>query len=362
LWYSTVGTSILITVMVNMLLTLLPVLVEWPIQLITEKLAPLTSVTQRQLNRSFEGPDFELAARYGVILNNIFSSMLYSAGSPVFYLVAAATCGFTYIADKVSLHYLYKTPTRYNDKLAIFASKILPAAAFMHLGFGIWKYSSVMPMVPVSRAITSSVASAIAQGCETRSKMQPNICAWNCEGNPELQCGHVLQKVLVVNDTVCEVQGWGKCMGNDASLLDFNFMARLLTWSTFPTFMLLSLMVLVTVLRLVLLNPVVRLLIKKCCHWQGCCIPRSLIKTIDFLGIDDDDDDGITYTQAVCLSERSPSKKNTSLPSLRDLSAVHLSHLSAVQALHDPSPPALHVHWNGLHLYGAFGLVMLMLC
>ena len=56
------------------------------------------SPEQRQMNKAFEGPDFELAARYGVILNNIFSSMLYSAGSPVFYLVAAATCGFTYLA------------------------------------------------------------------------------------------------------------------------------------------------------------------------------------------------------------------------------------------------------------------------
>ena len=83
LWYSTVGTSILITVLVNMVLTLLPVLVEWPVQVVSEKMAASTCVTQRQLNRVFEGPDFELAARYGVILNNIFSCMLYSAGSPV---------------------------------------------------------------------------------------------------------------------------------------------------------------------------------------------------------------------------------------------------------------------------------------
>ena len=83
MWYSTVGTSILITVLVNMVLTLLPVLVEWPVQVVSEKMAASTCVTQRQLNRVFEGPDFELAARYGVILNNIFSCMLYSAGSPV---------------------------------------------------------------------------------------------------------------------------------------------------------------------------------------------------------------------------------------------------------------------------------------
>ena len=39
----------------------------------------------------------------GVILNNIFSCMLYSAGTPVFYLIAAATYLFTYIGDKLQI-------------------------------------------------------------------------------------------------------------------------------------------------------------------------------------------------------------------------------------------------------------------
>jgi hypothetical protein len=37
-----------------MVLTLLPVLVDWPVQIISEKVAASTSVTQRQLNRVFE--------------------------------------------------------------------------------------------------------------------------------------------------------------------------------------------------------------------------------------------------------------------------------------------------------------------
>jgi hypothetical protein len=41
-------------------------------QIVAEKMAARSSVTQSQLNRSFEGPDFQLAPRYGVILNSIY--------------------------------------------------------------------------------------------------------------------------------------------------------------------------------------------------------------------------------------------------------------------------------------------------
>ena len=230
LWYSTVGTSILITVMVNTVMTLLPLVVEWPLQIISEKVAASTSVTQRQLNRVFEGPDFELAARYGVILNNIFSCMLYSAGSPVFYLVAAATCAFTYMADKISLHYLYKTPTRYNGKLAVFTVNVLPAAAVLHMAFAVWKYSSVMAFMPVSESITSSVASAITKSCLARSQSDPLVCEWACAKDANEECAFIVNSTLHVNHTMCEHKGLGECHGADPSLLAFNFGARLFSW------------------------------------------------------------------------------------------------------------------------------------
>ena len=49
LWYSTVSSSILITVMVNMVMTLQPLLVEYPVQFLRERVTPLISVTQRQV-------------------------------------------------------------------------------------------------------------------------------------------------------------------------------------------------------------------------------------------------------------------------------------------------------------------------
>lgn len=198
----------------------------------------------------------------GVILNNIFSCMLYSAGTPVFYLIAAATCLFTYIGDKLSLHYLYKTPPCYDDKLAVFTTAILPAAAVMHLLFGVWKYSSVMPLVPVSQSITSSIAAAMARGCEEQSVGDPLSCVWACEYARHVKCADVLNGTLFKNDTLCLVQGAGKCLGRDPSLLDFNFSARLFTWSSFPMLMVVCFLLAVLVLWLTTRMPCVRPIVK----------------------------------------------------------------------------------------------------
>jgi len=106
--------------------------------------------------------------------------MLYSAGSPLLYLVAAAACLLSFLADKarllrppipshptpkaggprlgcapridreaarrqVALHRLYRTPPRYDASLAMLAGRMLPVAAFLHVAFAAWKYSSVPP-------------------------------------------------------------------------------------------------------------------------------------------------------------------------------------------------------------------------
>ena len=71
------------------------------------------------------------------------------------------TCGLTYLVDKVPA-LAYKTPTRYNDSLANVTTRLLPVAAILHRVLDL-EVRSVMPIVPVSEAITSSLTSTIAQ-------------------------------------------------------------------------------------------------------------------------------------------------------------------------------------------------------
>lgn len=39
------------------------------------------AITQSQMNKAFESPDFELASRYGELLNLIFVTMLFGGGT-----------------------------------------------------------------------------------------------------------------------------------------------------------------------------------------------------------------------------------------------------------------------------------------
>jgi hypothetical protein len=253
----------------------------------------------------------------------------------VFYLVAAGTFGFTFVADKVTLHRLYRTPTRYDEKLAIWTAEMLPVAAFLHLAFGIWKYSSVMAIIPVSKDITTFVASAIAEGCLSRSKIDPNVCDWSCAEDRDVDCAYAVNGSLVVNHTLCEQEGLGRCMGNDPAILDFNFVARLFTWSTFPIFIVVCLLGLHYVLKVILLNPLVRPLLKRCCK---NCLSRNLMKTVDIFGVDDDDDDGVDYTRALGLTQQSPTKPRAA------------RNCAAPNGAEDDFPTA-HTHWNGLPIY-----------
>jgi len=58
------------------------------------------SLTQRELNRAYEGPEFELADKYGEHLGVIFVTMLYSSGMPILYLATGLSFFVTYRLEK----------------------------------------------------------------------------------------------------------------------------------------------------------------------------------------------------------------------------------------------------------------------
>ncbi|KAJ1471068.1 hypothetical protein T484DRAFT_3546799 [Baffinella frigidus] len=314
-WYSKVAASILVTVMVNTMLTLMPLMVEWPIQLLQEAIARRSAVTQRQLNRALEGPSFELAARYGVLLNTIFVAMLYSAGSPLLYLVAAAACLLSYLADKLALHKLYRTPPRYDASLAMLAGTMLPLSAFLHVAFAAWKYSSVMPAVPVWSEINKLVQIGLDEAC--RGGDDPFKCSWECQSGTLAgrSCAHVANGLLNLTAGLCEAGG-GECHGSDPSLLQFNFSARMLSWAAFPALIFLILCVVYVVLTRIVANPVVRRalapLVKAACG--GCCQPGkgACCCVPNCSGDDDDEGEYPAYPEALRITAQAVMKEQQS--------------------------------------------------
>ena len=60
-------------------------------------------ITQRDLNHSFEGPEFSLDEKYGEQLGFVFVSMLFSGGMPLMYVTAFVSFFLTYHLEKYFL-------------------------------------------------------------------------------------------------------------------------------------------------------------------------------------------------------------------------------------------------------------------
>lgn len=71
-------------------------------------------VSQSSLNRLYRGQEFEIEKRMPVILNTLFTTMLYCGGIPL--LLPCAACAFllTYCVDKLTFLRLYRVPPQYD--------------------------------------------------------------------------------------------------------------------------------------------------------------------------------------------------------------------------------------------------------
>ncbi|MCG8390393.1 MAG: hypothetical protein MJA30_32895 [Cytophagales bacterium] len=78
-WYREVGRSLTITVIISSGVRLMRVVAKW-LAFKWQFWWRKSSLTQTQMNKAFQGPEFELAPRYGELLNLIFVTMLFGGG------------------------------------------------------------------------------------------------------------------------------------------------------------------------------------------------------------------------------------------------------------------------------------------
>ena len=71
-WYIDIGGNHMVTMISNAAQTFIPLVVMWPLQIIQETWATRNTATQIILNRQLKGAEFEVAARYGVLLSTVY--------------------------------------------------------------------------------------------------------------------------------------------------------------------------------------------------------------------------------------------------------------------------------------------------
>jgi hypothetical protein len=90
----------------------------------------------------YSGPVFFIHYKYSAILNIAFVTMMYGMGLPVLFPIAALSFFTLYCMEKLLLHYVYREPPMYDEKLNKNALAILTYAPLLFLAFGYWMLSS----------------------------------------------------------------------------------------------------------------------------------------------------------------------------------------------------------------------------
>lgn len=91
----------------------------------------------------YSGPVFFIHYKYSSILNITFVTMMYGVGLPVLFPVAAISLLVLYCVEKLMLHYSYREPPMYDEKLNKNALAILTWAPLLFCAFGYWMLSSL---------------------------------------------------------------------------------------------------------------------------------------------------------------------------------------------------------------------------
>mmetsp|Transcript_8073 Transcript_8073/g.27031 ORF Transcript_8073/g.27031 Transcript_8073/m.27031 type:complete len:660 (+) Transcript_8073:2010-3989(+) len=165
-WFDVVGTQLLVTIIVNIVLPSVPLATS----IINKWLAPCFSIPilQRDLHQRYLQDEFLLSPRYGMLLNVLFCCYMYSAGIPILYLVGTLFFLAAMYLDRIQLLRYSKNPPQFDETLALNFLSALRYAVLLHLCFGCWIFSATN-MFPRPSIFSSSSISGISSQNQTSS-------------------------------------------------------------------------------------------------------------------------------------------------------------------------------------------------
>ena len=171
-WYSTVGTSILFTMIIN---------------IVTPHAAPLLFCiwnkcrvccdkcgkketkckTRKEYLDLYLGPEFNISARYASILTTIFVTLMFSSGMPLLYACAFLFLFITYWVDKILLFRYYQYPPNIDLFLDTYCNMVILFGMVIHFAFGIWMYGNEMIISKEDPGWFGDVQEKIAKALES---------------------------------------------------------------------------------------------------------------------------------------------------------------------------------------------------
>lgn len=84
------------------------------------------------------GPKYYMHYKYSSIMNIVFITMMFGAGMPILFPIAAISLSGMFLLENFMLHYVYKQPPAYDEKLNNTVLNNLDKAPVFLLAFGYW--------------------------------------------------------------------------------------------------------------------------------------------------------------------------------------------------------------------------------
>ena len=84
------------------------------------------------------GPQYFMHYKYSSVMNIVFITMMFGAGLPMLFPIAAASLTMLFCLEKYMIYYVYKQPPAYDEKLNNSVLKNLSFAPLFLLAFGYW--------------------------------------------------------------------------------------------------------------------------------------------------------------------------------------------------------------------------------
>jgi len=151
-WYFTVGNSIAITMLGNVIVPQITKVAT----IFSSKLAQCQDrgcrsakhigvthrSTQHDLEELYLGPEMSLKLMYANFLNQFFVCLMFNAGMPILTIIFYFFICTSYFFDKMTFLRLYRLPPAFDATAAVATTSFLGYAVVLHILFAIWMYSN----------------------------------------------------------------------------------------------------------------------------------------------------------------------------------------------------------------------------
>lgn len=145
-WYSEVGTQMVISLFVQILVmhvwdwsgfccTMCCARSSWSVNKALQR-------SQREVDALYTGSGFKFETRYAELINITYVCLAFSAGMPIMHVVAATAFFVTFWSDKILFLRFFRTPPFQDGTLHKHLTSWLPLALLTHLAVGAWQLSN----------------------------------------------------------------------------------------------------------------------------------------------------------------------------------------------------------------------------